>query len=88
MTPLPHGARRHSLALKKEPGGYRDRSQKHAGGHLSLGCRADLAGRGAQPSSKKPVTLVVPYAAGGGTDTVSRLIAEHMSSRARPHGHH
>jgi tripartite-type tricarboxylate transporter receptor subunit TctC len=32
----------------------------------------------AQPSTK-PVTLVVPYAAGGGTDTVSRLIAEHMS---------
>jgi tripartite-type tricarboxylate transporter receptor subunit TctC len=33
---------------------------------------------GAQPGTK-PVTLVVPYAAGGGTDTVSRLIADHMS---------
>jgi tripartite-type tricarboxylate transporter receptor subunit TctC len=27
----------------------------------------------------KTVTIVVPYAAGGGTDTVSRLIGEHMS---------
>src|SRR5436190_1046706 len=33
---------------------------------------------GAQPASK-PMTLVVPYAAGGGTDTVARLISEHMS---------
>jgi tripartite-type tricarboxylate transporter receptor subunit TctC len=32
----------------------------------------------AQPSSK-PVTLVVPYAAGGGTDTVARLIGEQMA---------
>src|SRR3954463_11385990 len=32
----------------------------------------------AQPASK-PVTLVVPYAAGGGTDTVARLIGEHMA---------
>ena len=33
---------------------------------------------GAQPASK-PVTLVVPYAPGGGTDTVARLIGEHMA---------
>src|SRR5215213_1030741 len=30
-------------------------------------------------SSPRTVTLVVPYAAGGGTDTVARLIAERMS---------
>ncbi len=30
-------------------------------------------------SSPKTVTLVVPYAAGGGTDTVARLIGERMS---------
>jgi tripartite-type tricarboxylate transporter receptor subunit TctC len=30
-------------------------------------------------STPKTVTLVVPYAAGGGTDTVSRLIGERMS---------
>jgi tripartite-type tricarboxylate transporter receptor subunit TctC len=32
----------------------------------------------AQPSPKT-VTLVVPFAAGGGTDTVARLIGEQMS---------
>src|SRR5512133_3604353 len=30
-------------------------------------------------SSAKTVTLVVPYSAGGGTDTVARLIGERMS---------
>ncbi|HET9537448.1 MAG TPA: tripartite tricarboxylate transporter substrate-binding protein, partial [Mesorhizobium sp.] len=30
-------------------------------------------------SNPKTVTLVVPYAAGGGTDTVARLIGERMS---------
>ena len=30
-------------------------------------------------STPKTVTLVVPYAAGGGTDTVARLIGERMS---------
>ncbi len=38
---------------------------------------ADVAG--AQTAST-PVTLVVPYAAGGGTDTVARLVAEKMQS--------
>jgi tripartite-type tricarboxylate transporter receptor subunit TctC len=32
----------------------------------------------AQPAGK-PITLVVPYAAGGGTDTVARLISGHMA---------
>src|SRR5881398_2382140 len=30
-------------------------------------------------STAKTVTLVVPYSAGGGTDTVARLIGERMS---------
>jgi tripartite-type tricarboxylate transporter receptor subunit TctC len=33
----------------------------------------------AAAQSTKPITLVVPYAAGGGTDTVARLIGEQMS---------
>ena len=35
--------------------------------------------QGHAQSSAKTVTLVVPYAAGGGTDTVARLIGERMS---------
>ena len=34
-------------------------------------------------STPKTVTLVVPYAAGGGTDTVARLIGERMSHALR-----
>src|SRR5258707_14666593 len=52
-------------------------------------CRSALAGFGllmsafSMPahaqSSPRTVTLVVPFAAGGGTDTVARLIGEQMS---------
>jgi tripartite-type tricarboxylate transporter receptor subunit TctC len=40
-----------------------------------------LAALGSQvgAQSAKPITLVVPYAAGGGTDTVARLIGDQMS---------
>jgi len=40
---------------------------------------AALASPAAAQSNTRSVTLVVPYAAGGGTDTVARLIGEHMS---------
>ena len=40
---------------------------------------AALTSQAAAQPAGKPVTIVVPYAAGGGTDTVSRLIAKHMS---------
>jgi len=52
-------------------------------------CRSALAGLGVllatlaaqahAQSNPKTITLVVPYAAGGGTDTVARLIGERMS---------
>jgi tripartite-type tricarboxylate transporter receptor subunit TctC len=42
---------------------------------LLAACASQAA---AQPAGK-PVTLVVPYAAGGGTDTVARLISGHMA---------
>jgi tripartite-type tricarboxylate transporter receptor subunit TctC len=38
-----------------------------------------LAPQAAAQSVTRTVTIVVPYAAGGGTDVVSRLIAPHMS---------
>jgi tripartite-type tricarboxylate transporter receptor subunit TctC len=40
---------------------------------------ASLSGQAHAQSSPKTITLVVPYAAGGGTDTVARLISERMS---------
>jgi tripartite-type tricarboxylate transporter receptor subunit TctC len=39
---------------------------------------ASIAQATAQPAGK-PITLVVPYAAGGGTDTVARLISDQMA---------
>ena len=45
---------------------------------IGLILAALISQAGAQSISKS-VTLVVPYAAGGGTDTVARLIAEQMS---------
>jgi tripartite-type tricarboxylate transporter receptor subunit TctC len=41
---------------------------------LLLGCLAGAAG--AQTYPNKPITLIVPFAPGGGVDTMSRLIAE------------
>ena len=40
---------------------------------------AALTSQAAAQPAGKPVTIVVPYAAGGGTDTVARLISEHMA---------
>ena len=35
----------------------------------------------AQSYPSRPITVVVPFAAGGGTDTVTRILAEHMSRK-------
>src|SRR5262245_47389431 len=33
----------------------------------------------AQPYPNKPITVIVPFAAGGPTDVVTRIVGEHMS---------
>jgi tripartite-type tricarboxylate transporter receptor subunit TctC len=83
MTPLPCVLREHSLASKKNrEDTVIDRRRVLASGCLLL--IASTSGLVAQPAGK-PVTIVVPYAAGGGTDTVARLISEHMArSLGRP----
>jgi tripartite-type tricarboxylate transporter receptor subunit TctC len=40
---------------------------------------AALTAQAAAQTAPKPITLVVPYSAGGGTDTVARLISAHMA---------
>ena len=55
----------------------------------TLAAAAGLAATAAAAASAQdyptgPVTIVVPFAAGGPTDTVTRLVAEPMSAAARP----
>ena len=40
----------------------------------------------AQDYPSRPITLVVPYAAGGGNDVMARIVGEKMSEDARPAG--
>ena len=37
-----------------------------------------IAGADAQTYPSRPITMVVPYSAGGPTDTIARLMAERM----------
>ena len=46
-------------------------------GLLTLGLGAAPAP--AQDYPKRPITLIVPFAAGGPTDVISRFVGEHMS---------
>jgi tripartite-type tricarboxylate transporter receptor subunit TctC len=45
----------------------------------TLGCLVLAGGAQAQSYPNKPIHLIVPYAAGGGTDISARVIAKHVS---------
>ena len=45
-----------------------------------LQCSAVVCGAQAQSYPTRPVTIVVPYPAGGPTDTLARVIADRMKT--------
>ena len=46
---------------------------------LVAACLAPLAGNAAEPYPSKPVKVVVPYSVGGGTDVLTRALAQRLS---------
>ena len=46
---------------------------------LSAFCFGGLGPTSAQVYPTHPITLIVPFAAGGPTDVTSRIVGEHMS---------
>ena len=49
-------------------------------------CRGTDSRAGAQSYPTRAITIIVPYPAGGPTDTLTRVLAERMKTRARPIG--
>jgi tripartite-type tricarboxylate transporter receptor subunit TctC len=47
-------------------------------GALALGA-ATLGGASAQTYPQRPITMIVPFAAGGPTDVIARIVGDHMS---------
>ena len=45
---------------------------------LALGVDLGMAGAQAETYPSKPITLIVPFPAGGPTDTVARIMSDHM----------
>src|SRR5712691_1510427 len=45
---------------------------------ILLGTLAGIVSAAAQNYPSRPITMVVPYAAGGPTDTIARIMAERM----------
>src|SRR6185369_3245558 len=69
------------LLAERNHGGYAMPMFKRLAGVLAA---ALMLGLGAAPAPaqdypKRPITLIVPFAAGGPTDVISRIVTEHMS---------
>jgi tripartite-type tricarboxylate transporter receptor subunit TctC len=47
---------------------------------VALSMLAGIAGAAAQTYPSRPVTVIVPFAAGGVTDIVARIVTERMRS--------
>ena len=48
---------------------------------LAAGALLSFAGAAAaQPFPSKPVTIVVPFAAGSGTDSITRILGQHLAT--------
>src|SRR5215207_6556222 len=45
-----------------------------------LAATLGVSGAAAQTYPSRPVTLIVPFAAGGPTDTIGRILAQHMAT--------
>src|SRR5678815_4525804 len=47
---------------------------------VAIGLTLDAAGAGAQPYPSKPITIVVPFGAGSGTDSIARIIGQYLQN--------
>ena len=54
---------------------------------LLIAVLAGTAASNAQVYPSRPITMVVPYSAGGPTDTIARIMAERMRAPARSNYH-
>lgn len=60
-------------------------NRRHLIAAMAAASVAGLAPAAAQTFPSRPVTMIIPFAAGGPTDVVGRIVAEAMSrSLARP----
>ena len=52
-------------------------------GLLAIGAMPSSVSANAQAYPSKPITIVVPFGAGSGTDMISRIVAQHLGSKLK-----